>query len=307
MRQHLTCVAAAQAICDAQVVGATPGSTTLRFEPGELRGGKLDFAVGTAGSAMLVLQTVWPALLLASEPSLLRLQGGTHNPMAPCFHFIDQAYAPLMRRLVGNEARAVLRLRRCGFAPAGGGEVEVELTPAADLQPFDLLERGAPVEAWADCLAPGLRSGIATRELNVLRERLGWEREQLRVARIDASQGPGNALLATLRHEQVTEVFCAIGDKGRSAERVGADVAVQVGRYQLTDAALGPHLADQWVLPLALAVWHSGRAAAFTCSEVSSHALTNFRVIERFLPVAIGHHARPAGGGWRVEVRRTGG
>src|SRR5262245_8623472 len=71
MRQHLTAVEAAVKIGDARVVGAEIGSTELEFEPRAVRTGRHAFAVGTAGSATLVLQTVLPALLTASGPSTL--------------------------------------------------------------------------------------------------------------------------------------------------------------------------------------------------------------------------------------------
>lgn len=301
MRQHLTCVTAAQAISGAQVEGATPGSQTLRFTPGPVRGGEYEFSVGTAGSVMLVLQTVWPAMLLAEAPTRLTLQGGTHNPMAPSFHFVERAYAPLVRRL---GAAAELRLRRCGFYPGGGGEIEAELQPASaeGLQPFDLTERGALLSQHAECLIPGLKRSIAERELEVLREQLGWAFDHSAIPVTRQNEGPGNALLATLRHEHVTEVFCSLGEKSRSAETVAADVARQVKRYLGSTAVLGVHLADQWVLPLALAVWRNGRAARYTCTDVSLHAATNFRTIERFLPVQISTRTLPGGHGVEVTV-----
>jgi RNA 3'-terminal phosphate cyclase (ATP) len=306
MRQHLACVSAAQALCGAQVEGAEPGSPTLRFVPGPVRGGEHRVSVGTAGSVMLVLQTVWPALLLAAVPARLTLQGGTHNPMAPSFHFVERAYAPLVRRL---GAGADLQLRRCGFYPGGGGEIVADLRPAGPdgLQPFDLVDRGALQGHQADCLIPGLRRSIAERELQVLRDQLGWTIDHAAIQVMRQNEGPGNALLATLRHAQVTEVFCAIGEKSRSAEAVADDVVRQVQHYLGSGAALGPHLADQWVLPLALAVWRSGRPAAFTCTEVSGHACTQFDVIARFLPVVIETQALQAPGrGVRVRVARRG-
>ena len=80
---------------------------TVKLKPnrdGPVRAGDYEFPVGTAGSCMLVLQTVWPALMLADGPSTLHLSGGTHNPMAPPFHFLARAFAPLMER---PEARAL--------------------------------------------------------------------------------------------------------------------------------------------------------------------------------------------------------
>lgn len=299
MRQHLTCVNAAAEICGAKVDGAELNSQSLRFVPGPVRAGNYRFHVGTAGSCTLVLQTVWPALLMADAPSHLALGGGTHNPMAPPFHFLERSYAPLLRRL---GARSELALRRLGFYPAGGGEIEATIWPAADqLQPFDLIERGAALEAYAECFAPGLHRSVAQRELERLGAALGWNADQLREVPSRQNAGPGNALLATLVHGNLCEVFTAIGDRGISAEQVALRLASEVRQYQAGEGALGPYLADQWALPLALAVWQRQRAASYSCTELTLHAKTNFETIERFLPVKFKSTA--AGSGWKVGVR----
>lgn len=94
MRQHLVAVQAASQICGARVDGAAVGSQELEFIPGPVKGGDYRFALGTAGSCTLVLQTVLPALLLADRPSTLQLSGGTHNPMAPPVQFLQRAFLP---------------------------------------------------------------------------------------------------------------------------------------------------------------------------------------------------------------------
>ena len=259
MRQHLTCVNAAVEICKAEVQGAELNSQSLHFVPGKVRAGDYRFNVGTAGSCTLVLQTVWPALWMADAPSQLTLGGGTHNPMAPPFHFLERSYAPLVRKL---GADAELTLRRLGFYPAGGGEIEVRIWPAAgQLQPFDLLDHGAAVASYAECFAPALRRSVARRELEQLGTSLGWNAEKLYAPSARQNEGPSNALLATLASENVCEVFTAFGEKGVSAEQVAQGLASEVLSYQRGDAALGPYLADQWALPLALAVWQSQRTA----------------------------------------------
>lgn len=299
MRQHLTCVNAAMEISGAEVQGAELNSQTLRFAPGALRAGDYRFNVGTAGSCTLVLQTIWPALLLADAPSRIQLAGGTHNPMAPPFHFLERSYAPLMRKLGAN---VELSLQRLGFYPAGGGEIDVTVWPAADtLQPFDLTERGAQIEAYAECFAPALPRSVAQRELAQLGRVLAWPEAQLRVASVRQNEGPGNALLATLVHENLSEVFTQFGEKGVTAEKVAGDLAREVRGYQASTAALGPHLADQWALPLALAVWKRQREAVYTCSELTPHAKTNFEVIERFLSVRFS--VSKADAVWQVIVR----
>lgn len=283
MRQHLACVQAATEVCGGRAVGAELGSQDLVFTPGLVRAGDYAFRVGTAGSCTLVLQTVLPALMLADGPSTVTVGGGTHNPLAPPFHFLERSFAPLLRRAgVGLD----LELRRMGFYPAGGGEFIARVQPAAgEFHSVELTERGAPVEAFAECLAPALPPRVAARELAAVGERLGWSRDQLRQPTVRQNEGPGNALMITLRFEQVTEVFTAFGEKGTSAECVADLVLREVQAYQSSAGALGPHLADQWMLPLALAVARSGQAASFTCTEVTEHARTNMETVAAFLPV----------------------
>src|SRR5699024_7504660 len=82
LRQHLTAVKAATEICGATVEGAELGSQRLLFRPGTVRGGDYRFAIGSAGSCTLVLQTVLPALWFADGPSRVEVSGGTDNPSA---------------------------------------------------------------------------------------------------------------------------------------------------------------------------------------------------------------------------------
>jgi len=62
LRQHLTAVKAAQQICDAQVTGAELNSQDLVFNPNTIKSGDNTFEIGTAGSATLVLQTIFTCL-----------------------------------------------------------------------------------------------------------------------------------------------------------------------------------------------------------------------------------------------------
>jgi RNA 3'-terminal phosphate cyclase (ATP) len=283
MRQHLVCVQAAEAVSGASVSGAELGSQTLTFTPGAVKAGDHEFAIGTAGSCTLVLQTVLPPLMQAEAPSTLRLAGGTHNPMAPPFHFLARSFAPFVRRC---GAGLDLQLRRLGFYPAGGGEIEARISPAAGgLQPFDLTRRGALREAYAEALAPALPRSVAMRELEAVGRALGWSGDQLRAPGVRQDEGPGNALMATLVYEHVTEVVTSFGEKGVSAEQVAANLVAELRAYQRSEGAAGPHLADQLALPLALTVMSSGRPAHYGISEMTEHTRTNFGVISRFLPV----------------------
>lgn len=292
LRQHLTAVHAATEICSASVQGAEPGSLKLDFAPGSVRGGKYRYAIGTAGSCTLVLQTLLPALWFADAPSTLSVSGGTHNPAAPSADFLLRAWLPLMHRM---GVRSEIGLMRHGFYPAGGGEMRASVQPVNALQALDLCERGDHLGTTATAVLAGLPANIAQRELQHIEKQLADCTLETRV--LDAAQGPGNVLLVEMRHRQLNEIFAAFGEKGLPAEAVADRAGKQARRYREGGAAVGEHLADQLLLPLALA-----GAGRFTTAFASSHFRSNCEVIERFLPVRFVLEQDAAG--LRVSVER---
>jgi RNA 3'-terminal phosphate cyclase (ATP) len=278
LRQHLTAVQAAANVGHARVTGAELGSAALSFEPRELRSGEYRLSIGTAGSATLVFQTVLPALLCARGASQLTLEGGTHNPTAPPFDFVASSFLPIIRRM---GPRVDARLDAYGFYPAGGGRITVEIEPSASLGSVELLDRG-PVRVHARALVSSLPETIAKRELAIVRERLGIERAMCRVECITNSIGPGNVLLIAIESDRVTEVVSGFGVKGVSAEKVASLACDEAERYLDADVPVGAHLADQLLIPMALA-----KGGTFRTVTPTEHTVTNAKVIERFLGVSI--------------------
>jgi RNA 3'-terminal phosphate cyclase (ATP) len=281
LRQHLTAVKAAAEVGEAEVEGATAGSGRLMFRPRGIHGGDFCFAIGTAGSCTLVLQTVLPALLAAGVDAHIRLSGGTHNPHAPPADFLERAFLPLLHRM---GAEIDMRLVRHGFYPAGGGELTLEMTATRGLRPLYLLDRGPLHQAYAEALIAALPLHIAQRELTTLTRTLGWSEDQTRLRALPEDQGPGNALMVTLEHEHVVEVFTGFGEKGVSAEKVAGRLCGQVQAYLESGAPVGPFLADQLLLPLCLA------GGAFATSRPTTHTRTNLETIEAFLPGRMSLH-----------------
>jgi len=280
MRQHLVAVQAALQVCRGEAAGAVLGSRELTFAPGRIEGGDYAFAIGTAGSCTLVLQTVLPALLKAEKPSTLRLVGGTHNPLAPPVQFLQLAWCP---RLAEMGAHIDIRLERYGFYPAGGGVVEARVEPCAELQPRTWMARGARRAACAEAFVARLPESVARRELECVGRALHWNDDQLLLRSLPADQGPGNALMLNLDYEHATEVFTAFGEKSVTAEQVAHQAVQRARQYLASQAAFAEYLADQMMLPLAMA-----GGGGFTLDEVSMHARTNAQVIETFLPVRFG-------------------
>lgn len=277
LRQHLTAVNAAAEISRAKLEGAELGSQELTFRPGPVRAGEYRFAVGSAGSATLVFQTVLPALMLAGEPSKLTLEGGTHNPLAPPFDFLQKTFLPLISRM---GPRVETRLESAGFYPAGGGRFEATITPSKHLSPIEITTRGEITHRKASVLLANLPAHIAERELGMLRDQLPWPEDAFTANTGVPSPGPGNAVLVEVGCEEVTEVFSGFGQKGVRAESVIHDLVREIRTYLAAGVPVGEHLADQLLLPLALA-----RGGRFATLAPSRHTRTNMEVIARFLPV----------------------
>jgi RNA 3'-terminal phosphate cyclase (ATP) len=295
MRQHLTAVNAAVEISGAAATGAAVGSRALTFEPQPVRAGEYKFSVGTAGSATLVLQTVLPALLLAEGPTTLILEGGTHNPWAPPFDFLKEAFLPLVNRMGPH---VEVEIERHGFFPAGGGRFRVHIQPARSLAGFDLYERGEVVTRRARVVMSDLPEHIARRELDTIRDKLGWAESDCAIDNVQ-SAGPGNAMLISIGSEHVTEVFSGFGRQGVKAEQVAGDVIKQVREYLKADAPVGPYLADQLMLPLGISAWQSA-GGSYRTLPLTRHATTHVELLREFLGVAI--HVKKSSDGGRCTV-----
>jgi RNA 3'-terminal phosphate cyclase (ATP) len=293
-RQHLTAVRAAAQVCAATLVGDELDSRDVTFTPtAPVRPGTYHFDVGSAGSTMLVLQTVLPALMIADAPSAIALAGGTHNFGAPPFPFLSKAFLPLIARM---GPRVDVVIDRAGFAPRGGGKAHVDITPAAKLKRIEVLERGPVRRRLATATIAALPREIAERELKVVARVCELRPEELRIDELPPDQGPGNIVNIEVESDHLTEVFTAFGARGKRAEDVAREAARDAKRYLDHDAPVDEHLADQLLLPMALA-----GGGAYLTGPLSLHATTNVETIQRFLdvPIAVEEVARRQ---FRVQV-----
>lgn len=290
-RQHLVAVQAAAQICSASVTGAELGSSSLQFSPGTVRPGVYSFDIGTAGSVTLVLQTVLPALLKTAQPTQLTIHGGTHNPLAPSFDYIRDTFLPVLARM-GAAVR--VHLTRHGFYPAGGGRIEVGITPCPQLHPLRLLTRGELQYMEATALVARLPLAIARRELDVVHRELGLAETHLHAVPVSQSRGPGNVLSLRMVCTQVTEVISVCGRPRLPAEEVAMGAVRQAREYLDGGAPVDVHLADQLIVPMALA-----GSGEYVTSRPDSHTLTNISVVERFVDVKF--TVREEGQCWRVS------
>ena len=294
LRQHLTSVRAAMTICSARVEGMELGSTELKFFPGEIQSGNFVFSVGSAGSTTLVLQTVIPALILAPGPSTITLEGGTHNPFAPPFDFLQKTFCPVISRM---GPKIELSIERYGFFPAGGGKIEAHIEPCKQLTSIDLSERGEITDTLAEAVYSHLSTDIAERELRVVGKKLAWNVENMRPRKVLDSPGPGNVMLLSIVSENITEVITEYGKQGLKAEKVARMACQAVLNYIEADVPVGVHLADQLLLPMALA-----GSGSFRTVKPDPHTWTNCEVIQMFLNVEF-NIIQETELAWRVAVK----
>lgn len=270
--QHLTCVRAAKDICDADIQGDEVGSSCISFIPKTIKPGRYRFAIGTAGSTTLVLQTILPALLQADAGSTVFFEGGTHNPKAPSYDFINQVYFPALRKM-GVSVESTID--RYGFVPKGGGQWAVSLEPVEQWRPTNITQFQSKARLDVNVLLANLEHHIADRELKVVQRLLPYKVGQVDIINVNAFSS-GNMISIKHKHKDCVELIEVLGEKRLSAEKVARRVVDQYRHYAEAGVPVGEYLADQLLLPMAL-----GAGGRFITAKPSLHTKTNIDVIEQ--------------------------
>ncbi|MFQ5862748.1 MAG: RNA 3'-terminal phosphate cyclase [Candidatus Brocadiales bacterium] len=284
--QHLQAVRAIQQVSGASVKGVEVGSESVTFTPGSINPGEYRFEIGTAGSVSLVLQTIFLPLALLSttkKHSKIHILGGTHVPWSPCFHYLKLQWLRYIERL-GLDAH--IEMPRAGFYPRGGGEIVIEISPAGDIKPLTLEERG-PLRGISGISAVGnLPEHILRRQREQAERRLAKGGVtcplDIKEEKMPATgQGTMLLLLGEFEHSQCC--YYGLGAIGKRAEAVADEAVDGLFSFLKTEGVIDEHLADQLVLPLAL----SKESSRFVTPKVTQHLMTNIEVIKKFLPVRI--------------------
>ena len=281
--QHLTCVNAVAAITDAEVFGGELGSQTLTFVPTEIRGGDYTFDVAdirpSAGSLSLVFQSIATPLAYAEVPSTVTLRGGTHVPWSPTVHYLREIFIPMAAKF---GFQGSLKLNRWGWYPKGGGEAIAKVQPTSGWRGADLRVRGKLHAIRGISAASNLPDHIADRQRKQAQKRLARFDSQVNIDLVEGeSIGQGTLVFLKAEFENVHAGFSALGARGKRAEQVADEAGEALEAFLASDAAIEPYLADQLILPMALAEEES----SFTTSRITRHLTTNIWLVQQFLPV----------------------
>lgn len=283
LRQHLAGVRAMGKICGADVTGAQLGDNQLTFTPGRPQGGHYSFEVGSAGSAVLVAQTVLPALLHAENSSTVTIGGGTHAAWAPPFDFFQRCFLPALSKM---GASVSAEIESYGFYPAGGGKLTLNVDPIRKWRGLSLNERRGRLEPSVLALVAQIPVSVAERECDVIRRKMEWPKSAFESRSVEQSGGPGNVVMIECGFEDTRELFIGFGKKGVKAERVARGVLKEAKQFLTSGVPVGMYLADQLLLPMGIAASHGFHSEILT-SSLTLHSQTHIDVLKQFLKIGI--------------------
>jgi RNA 3'-terminal phosphate cyclase (ATP) len=275
--QHVTAIYAAAEISEAEVQGVEVGSNAVLFEPGEhMRAGDYEWSVGTAGATTLVLQTILLPLALADGESTVKIHGGTHVPNSPSGHYVRDVYVPVLLSM-GVDVQVYMDCY--GWTPEGGGTLEAYTAGNAQPVGVDKRERGRIERVFGTAIGCNLPSHIpqriANRATNLLTE---FDAPvDIRPQRT-RSISTGAGIFLAVEYTNGRGGFGVIGRKGMPSEAVAEKAITALLGFHDSGAAIDRHLADQLIVPLALAQG----ASAFTTDDLTSHLYTNINTVRAF-------------------------
>lgn len=274
--QHLKCIEAMARICDAEVSGASIGSSSLKFSPGKIKSGNYCFEIKTAGSTSLVLQTIFLPLSLEKKPSSVIIRGGTHVPFSPCYHYLKEQWLYFLNKL-GFDIKS--EMLRAGFYPRGGGEIKIDIKHTEKVSPLELKERGKLLKVRGISAVANLDSSIAERQKKQAIRHLSKIniKPEIDVVTMPAF-GKGTMLMLIGEFGNSQCCYFSLGAIGKRAEKVADEACEGLVQFLETTSVIDEYLADQIILPLSF----TKGTSRFATPNITQHLLTNREIINLF-------------------------
>ncbi len=277
--QHLLGIQAAAQLCGGRLEGDFLNSTEIKFYPGQNYLNRISINIPTAGSIVLVLQTLIPLSLFAPEPVEFSFKGGgTDTFFSPTIDYFKYCFLEILEKM---GAKIEIDILKRGYYPEGGAMVKVKIFPTK-LKSIHLTKRGEfkdvlIISGASDSLKD---KRVAERQVAGIKEVLGKLNLPTK-EKIDyyPTQCPGSQICLLANFENTILGIDNLGKLGKRAEDVGKEAAFSLLEEQKSSACLDKHLADQILPYLAL----SNKKSVVSVSEITNHCKTNIWVIEKFL------------------------
>jgi RNA 3'-terminal phosphate cyclase (ATP) len=200
---------------------------------------------------------------------------------SPSYDYVAEVWLPTLGRF-GVEAE--VQLRQSGWFPIGRGEISAGIAARGScliggLDPLQVSEPGRLLRIYGRALAANLPAHVCERMAARARARLKDTGVPIEIAAANVQAAcAGAGLFLTAECETCRGGVSGIGKRGKPAEVVADEAVDQLFGYCRSGAAFDRHLADQLLLPSALAAGPS----RYTTETVSQHLASNAFVIEAF-------------------------
>lgn len=279
--QHLAAVLAGAELCGARVQGAHVGAREFTFVPGgPPRGGSYQWQIGTAGSTTMLAFSVLPVAAWADAPLQARITGGLFQDFAPSPFHMAKVLRPLLRRM-GLDFE--LHIRKPGYFPKGGGEIELTVQPVRGrLRPLVLEDPGEVRHVHGVALASHLAARqvsarlaqVCARQIEVGGHDCTIDRQE------DTTAVQPGAALAVWAESTASCIYGAdqAGARGRRSEDIGRFVAQALLADLASGATVDRHAADMLILFAALADGET----RYVVPQISDHVETNLWLVRQF-------------------------
>ncbi len=272
--QHLEAVLTAAKLCDAEVQGATLNSQELWFRPRRIAGGRIEAAIGTAGSIPMLLLTLLPICAYANKTVHVHvIKGGTDVRHAPTINYLKQVLLPTLGRM---GLQSSLQVHRYGYYPKGMGEVTLTVHPRRPLASLKLEAFGKVKTLRGVSVCTFLKERrVADRQADAARHYLDVRGLQADIDVVYDESNPlqkGSSLVLWAETEQGALLGSdAIGERRKSSETVGREAAQHITKECESKATVDVHLADMLVPYIALAKGES----VYLTHSMTEHLDTN--------------------------------
>jgi RNA 3'-phosphate cyclase len=282
--QHTFAVRTIGELCNAKTEGVKVGSNSIKFHPGEIRGGEFEIDVKTAGSLTLLLQAILPIAVHAPSEVKLLMKGGTDVPMAPPYDYLRSVFIPIMED-IGVDV--VLCLGRRGHYPKGNGTLSCDVQPKLRLKPIQYkLEKSLEIgQIDGAAHAVQLPEHIVDRMISSASEEL--KKQKLKIGKIeslwckpkyDTHAGPGTGItLWTKTNHQTHLAGDSLGRRGVPAEKVGKIAAENLIQQIKYGKPIDYHLADQLIIWMTISDYPS----VIETGKITLHTLTNIEIAKQ--------------------------
>jgi RNA 3'-terminal phosphate cyclase (ATP) len=302
--QHLFCIKALEKLCNANVEGASLGSTSLKYVPGKIVGKAIDLDIQTAGSITLLLQSVLLPSMFANKPVRLNITGGTDVAWSSSYDYFNNVFLPQIQKYADIDCKLIKR----GYFPKGNGKVEITIKPKYKISDFnsydeflnelnnntpkiDLLEQDHLIQIKGISHASFSLQEAQVAERQAKAAEISLNKYNCPV-KIDInyngtlSTGSGITLWA-IYSKDPNEIDSknpirlgadSLGDRGKKAEIVGQEAAHNLIQEMECKAPVDIYLADQILQFMGLI-----QNSRIKTSKISNHSKTNIYTIEKFL------------------------